>query len=51
VNSDNIISVNIPNGISILIMVFIGGLALAFGRKALGGKSATGAKSQAVFTS
>lgn len=36
--NDNIISVNIPNGISILIMVVLGGVLLTFAKKALGMK-------------
>jgi hypothetical protein len=35
--NDNIISVNIPNGISILIMVAIGFVLLCAGQKLIGG--------------
>ena len=37
---DNIISINIPNGVSIVIMAVVGGALLAFVRKALMKKKA-----------
>lgn len=37
--SDNILAVNIPNGISILIMAIVGGLLLAMARKAVRGNA------------
>lgn len=45
-NSENIIAVNVPNAISILIMAAIGGLIVAAIRKAFGG----GSKQTAVPT-
>ena len=37
---DNIISINVPNGVSITIMALIGGIVVAFVRKAAMGRKA-----------
>jgi hypothetical protein len=47
---ENLIAINIPNGISILIMVAIGGLVFAFIRKLAIGKPAGGIASSGVFS-
>jgi hypothetical protein len=47
---DNIISVNIPNGLSILIMGAIGAIVLAFVRKSVTGKGKPAIASGASFT-
>jgi hypothetical protein len=39
--NDNILAINIPNGISILIMAVVGGFLLAIVRKALKGNVGT----------
>jgi len=36
--NENIIAINIPNAVSILVMAALGGLVFAFARKAIGGK-------------
>lgn len=40
--SENILAVNIPNAVSILIMAIVGGLLLAMLRKAVTGKASSG---------
>lgn len=40
--NDNIIAVNVPNAISILVMAIAGGIALAIGAKFLGARGASG---------
>ena len=40
--SENILAVNIPNGVSILIMAVVGGFLLAMLRKAVKGKASNG---------
>ncbi len=40
--NENIIGINVPNGISILIMAAIGGVVLAFVRKLAMGAKASG---------
>jgi chromate transport protein ChrA len=42
VESENILAVNIPNGISILIMAIVGGLLLSMLRKAVKGNASNG---------
>lgn len=41
-SSENIIGINIPNGISILIMCVVGGLLLTAARKFAGGRGGFG---------
>ena len=40
--NENIIAINVPNGISILVMAAIGGVVLAFLRKLAAGQKGTG---------
>lgn len=46
----NLIAVNIPNGVSIVIMAAIGGVLLGFARKAIKGKGGSAVSSGPVFT-
>lgn len=48
---ENLIAINVPNGISILVMAALGGVVLAFVRKlAMGSKGGGGVASGPVFT-
>lgn len=47
---DNLISINIPNGVSIVIMAAVGAVILGLIRKAVKGKGGAGVTAGPVFT-